>query len=111
MDRKGALFETFIFNQMTDTLNATGNPFELSFFRTEHGAEVDFILELGRELIAIEVKASQNIGSSDLAGFRSLEEFLGKKIKCYILYLGTTSKVINGVQIRPWADGLNEILG
>jgi len=51
---------------------------ELSSYRTEHGAEVDFIVTSNGETLAIESKASRNVGRSDLRGLDSFTEYYGK---------------------------------
>jgi predicted AAA+ superfamily ATPase len=42
----------------------------LYFWRTLEGNEVDFVLEYGRRLLAIEVKLTDNLGYRDTAGLR-----------------------------------------
>lgn len=39
------LFEHFIFNQLTEYFSSNNETIRLSSYRTEHGVEVDFILE------------------------------------------------------------------
>lgn len=53
----------------------------MSSYRTQHGVEVDFILEKNNELIAIEVKASKNISTQDLHGLKSLSQYVGGKCR------------------------------
>ncbi len=48
----GSLFENFIASQLLKSGN------ELRFWRTKSGAEVDFVVEQGRQLLAVEVKSS-----------------------------------------------------
>ena len=68
---------------------------------------MDFVVEYEGRLIAIEVKASGNVGASDLRGFASLAELLGrKKHEKYVFYLGKVPKTLNGVEILPWTRGL-----
>jgi len=67
----GAFFETLIFHHirvLTRLLTPAGRLF---FWRTQSGLEVDFILEHGRRLLAIEVKFSANPGYGDAAGLRA----------------------------------------
>lgn len=109
-DRKGQLFESFIFNQIYSVLKSKSENFRISYYRTEAGAEVDFILERDHHLFAIEVKASKNIGPSDLKGFQSFENFYQKKFNRLVLYLGESEKKINQVDIFPWKKGLEIIL-
>ena len=108
-DRIGALFEHLVFNQIVDSAGAKDQPIRISSYRTGHGAEVDFIVELGQETIAIEAKASSNIGRSDLGGFKSFADYYGKKHKTYVAYLGAHAKIIDGVKILPWQSLLKEL--
>lgn len=108
-DRIGILFEHLIFNQLHDSATAKDHPIRLSSYRTEHGAEVDFIVELDGRVIALEVKASLNVGRSDLMGLKNFAKYFGKKHEAVVAYLGTTSRVIEGVRVEPWQKFLKEI--
>ena len=101
-DRVGALFEHLVFNQLIHGAAAKDLDLRISSYRTEHGAEVDFIIELKKEVIAIEAKASANIGPSDLRGLRSFAEYAGKKHRTCIAYLGSARKILDGVELLPW---------
>jgi predicted AAA+ superfamily ATPase len=46
----------------------------LSFWRTRGGAEVDFVLEQGQDIVALEIKAGSRIGLGDVAGLRRFIE-------------------------------------
>ena len=110
-DRIGPLFETLIFNQVTGLLKSMAISFRASHYRTESGAEVDLILEVGDEIYAIEIKATKNIGKSDLRGLQNFEDFLGKKVKKYIVFLREDSLKINDVMAlspRPFLEILKK---
>lgn len=108
-DRIGILFEHLIFNQMVHGATALDKNFRISSYRTEHGAEIDFILELEGEVFAIEAKASKNIGLSDLRGFKSFKEFYPRPHKCYVVYLGDSAKKINDITILPFTHLIKEL--
>ena len=108
-DRVGNLFEHLICSQILSSAAALDQTIELSAYRTEHGAEVDFILDKNRETIAIETKASRNIGIGDLRGFDSFAEYYGKPHRAIVLYLGTERRKVGGIEIFPWQEGLREI--
>ncbi|MCX5787162.1 MAG: AAA family ATPase [Elusimicrobia bacterium] len=108
-DRLGRAFEHFIFNQIHDLAAAKDEDIRLTTYRTEHGAEVDFILERGSEVWAIEIKVSRTLRSGDLAGLRSFREFYGKRHRSWVLYLGDSRKMLDGVELWPWRDGLREL--
>jgi predicted AAA+ superfamily ATPase len=112
-DRIGFLFENLLFSQLYYSAKACGKRMRMSTFRTESGAEVDFICEIDGVVFAIEVKASKNIGSRDLSGLASFASFYGKEFRPIVAYLGDVSKKIDGVDILPWskvfeAIGLDE---
>ena len=67
----GAYFETLIVHHLrilTRLLTPAGR---LYFWRTQKGQEVDFVLEHGQRLLAIEVKRTTNPGYDDAAGLRA----------------------------------------
>lgn len=103
-DRIGMLFEHFIFNQLNEMAYSMNESIRLSSYRTEGGAEVDFILERKNEMIAIKVKASKTISHQDLRGIKSFEQYVGKSVKSVVLYLGEHQKTIDNVEILPWMD-------
>lgn len=53
----GFVYENFIHNVLKEKIRWTGN--RLYFWRTKDGAEIDFIVEKGKELVAVEAKYSQ----------------------------------------------------
>jgi len=103
-DRIGMLFEHFIFNQLIEFFDSHNETVRLSSYRTEHGAEVDFILERKNEITAIEVKASKNVSSQDLRGLKSFQQYVGKLVRPVVLYMGEHPKIIDQVEILPWKD-------
>ncbi len=103
-DRIGMLFEHFIFNQLIETAASLNQPINISSYRTEHGAEVDFILESHRELIAIEVKASRHVSTTDLRGLKNFQQYYGKPVRAVVLYLGEQKKIVDNVEVLPWME-------
>lgn len=108
-DRIGNLFENFIFTQLLTTAYAMDEDIEITNYRTEHGAEVDFIVEYRGRVWAIEAKASQVVGKSDLSGFQSFSGFYKRPHEKRIVYFGSTAKSFGGVDILPWKNLFDEI--
>ena len=108
-DRKGLLFEQLVFNQIQQAAASLDLDYRISTYRTEHGAEVDFIVELEGEIWAIEVKASSNVGQSDLNGLKSFRSYYSKRHRPVVAYLGTASKRIDEVQVLPWQELLKQM--
>jgi len=67
----GKSFEQFIGMEIRAYLNYRRKKAELSYWRSTHGYEVDFLI--GQE-IAVEVKASQKITKRDFKGLKALKE-------------------------------------
>jgi uncharacterized protein len=109
-DRVGMLFEHLVYTQIVHSAAAFDETVNVSTFRTEHGAEVDFVVERGRDLFAIEAKASRTVGPGDLRGLSRFAEYVGRRHRPMIWYLGRERKRIEGVDILPWQQGL-EALG
>jgi len=108
-DRMGNLFEHFIFNQLTHSIDAKDMKMRVSSYRTEHGAEVDFVLETGSKIMGVEVKSQDVIQNLDTRGIKSFQEYIGRKAPCYVVYSGTVTKKIGGVRILPWQTFLKDI--
>ena len=108
-DRIGMLFEHFIYNQLTEYFTSHHQAFRISSYRTEHGAEVDFILEYHDEIIAIEIKASKNVTAMDCRGLKNFKKYVGKNARLILLCLTDQKKIIEGVEIIPWQQFFSHI--
>jgi predicted AAA+ superfamily ATPase len=108
-DRIGPLFEQFIFNQLFHSIASKDKKMRVSSYRTEHGAEVDFVLESGSKIMGIEVKSQSVLSRLDLRGIKSFQEYTGKKTPCFVVYPGIVSKKVEGVDIVPWQIFLKNI--
>ncbi len=108
-DRIGALFEHLVFSQLVAGMAAADRDARIASYRTEHGSEVDFIVERGNEVWALEVKASRNVGANDLRGLRAFAGFYGKAHTPMVLYLGDIRRQVDGIDVLPWQEGLRQM--
>ena len=67
----GAYFETLIYHHLRLLTRLMTPAGRLSFWRTREGTEVDFVVEHGRRVMAVEVKATNNPGYRDIAGLQA----------------------------------------
>lgn len=104
-DLFGSSLEQFIAQEIRAFLYYTRSNHELCFWATHNGIEVDFVI--GEEL-AVEVKATQKVGSRDLRG---LEAFaLEKTIKQSILVsLDPLAIQQSGIRCMPVKQFLSEL--
>jgi predicted AAA+ superfamily ATPase len=80
-------------------------------FRTRRGAEVDFILSVGREHWAIEVKASRQVDARDLKGLGAFAEYARKDTRRIVVFLGERRQQLDEVEVLPLEDSLAELPG
>lgn len=108
-DRRGFLFETLVIAVIRNMLQSHAVQFRMSTYRSTGGAEVDLILDLGDAELAIEIKASKNIGKSDLTGLKSFSEISSKKPIKLVVYLGDYSRKIDDVAVLPLMQAMKMI--
>jgi predicted AAA+ superfamily ATPase len=98
---KGRLFEHFVVLEMFRRQHLAGN-FQLYYWRTLSGLEVDLIIQTPRRLIPIEIKAAKNIRAADLSG---LKAFLGEhRLKQgYVVSLDEKPyRLDQNITVIPW---------
>jgi predicted AAA+ superfamily ATPase len=108
-DRIGNLFEHLFLQLVVTSARAHDEDIRVSVYRTDAGAEVDFIIEKNSNLFAIEVKATKKIHSTDLRGLKSFAQFYGKKHEAILVYLGDQSYALDGVQVLTVAKALEQL--
>jgi predicted AAA+ superfamily ATPase len=101
-DRIGNLFEHLVLQVLISELQSRDEEFRLSVYRTEAGAEVDFVLERKREVVAIEIKATKKVGMNDLRGLKSFSRFYGKRHTAVVVYMGDHAEHREGIEILPF---------
>ena len=109
-DRKGLLFENLIYNQLLASAKSQDKEIEIRYFRTHDGTEVDFVVDFEDHRYLIEVKATDNIGSSDLKSLIALKGSVGHEgVTCFVFTIDGSSKKVNGIEILPWQHGLKKM--
>lgn len=97
-----AYFETLIYHHLRIQIRRMTPTGRLYFWRTQSGREVDFVIEHGRHLLAIEVKRSTNPGYGDKAG---LSAFIAEYPHAYGLLLHAGSdlrRLDEKIIAAPW---------
>ncbi len=74
LDRIGNLFEHLVYNQIRNSAFSIDEPYELFYFRTRNGLEVDFILKLKNKIYAIEVKSGE-VNNGDLRSLKAFQNY------------------------------------
>ena len=100
---RGALFENWVFAEIAKSLLNRGVRLDMYFWRTHGGQEIDFVLEVGGNVHAVEVKSGMTLAS---AVFRKLENAMqpwaDRRVIQSIVYGGEDSLLIRKCNIVPW---------
>ena len=75
--QRGAMFETFVGNEIRKSLFGFAGSVGHYHWRTDAGAEVDNVLEVDGRLHPFEVKCKDNLNAYDLRGIRAFRETYG----------------------------------
>ena len=108
-DERGILMEHFVACEIHRRIGALWPEAALFHYRTRSGAEVDFVLEVGRELWGIEVKAGSRVTRSMLRGLASFASHSKRVKRRIVVFAGDRRQLIDGVEILPLADFLAEL--
>jgi predicted AAA+ superfamily ATPase len=86
---KGMLYESFVYSELLKANTYAKNKVEISFYRTSDGKEIDFILDNGRSLTAIEIKSAKTVTMSDFKHIKYFAESTKGLLKTgYVMYNG-----------------------
>jgi len=102
----GKAFEHFIFMELVAYSSYNELDYEINFWRTKSGLEVDFVL--GKGEVAIEVKGSRRVEQRDLRSMMAfIEEYTPKKA---LLICNEREERVQGqIRIMPWQRFLENL--
>lgn len=99
-DERGPLLEHLVGMELHRRTTDLWPEAKLFHYRTRHGAEVDFVLEVGRELWAIEVKSATSVQGRSFPGFDSLAERT-RIARRVVVFLGSRAQIRGDLEILP----------
>ena len=86
---RGDIVETFIYDELLKANSSALKKVGLFYYRTSDKKEIDFILDYGEKIIAIEIKASKSISKSDFKHIYHLQKEIPDSFdKGIVLYGG-----------------------
>jgi predicted AAA+ superfamily ATPase len=110
-DERGLLFEHFIAQELVRRTGTLWPDARLYHYRTKHGAEVDFVLEVGREVWGIEVNAARRVSSDMTTGLTSLADRAKRLRRKIIVCLADRRARLGDVEVIPVREFLAELPG
>ena len=105
---RGALYETYVAQNLAALLEAYLPDAQLAYWHEQGRREVDFVIEAGRNVVAIEVKAATRWDESDLAG---LHAFANRTPACIAAVLAYNGREAVQLSERLFAIPLGHLLG
>ena len=88
---KGDIVETFIYDELLKANSSASKKVGLYYYRTTDKKEIDFILDYGQKIVAVEIKASKSVSKSDFKHIYHLQkEATDLFDKGIVLYGGDT---------------------
>jgi predicted AAA+ superfamily ATPase len=107
----GLAFEHWLIKEIHDLNDYLEKDYRFSYYRTQHGAEVDLIIETpADEVFALEIKAEASISGKDLNGLRSFQEICPQAhLLCATPREDKPSYNYENITICNWREALKEI--
>jgi len=102
----GRSLEHFIFMELVAYRSLSELDYEINFWRTKTGLEVDFVLGDGE--IAIEVKGTSRVDSRDLRGLSAFADEFSPK-QAIVVCSEKHERVLGPIRIMPWATFLKKL--
>ncbi len=96
-NKKGDVIETFIYNELLKHISYSTTMPNIYHYRTNDKKEIDFVLEKGDKIIAIEVKSSHTVKLEHFKHIVDFQKKSSKKIIGIVFYMGEA--------VLPFGDG------
>lgn len=107
-DIDGAALETLVMQEIAAMNHYGRYGYDIYFWRTTDGREVDAVLYGERGLVAIEVKRSARVTTEDFKGLMSfIDEY--PMARAYLLYGGDRTRWEGNIRLLPVADFIKNL--
>ncbi len=107
-EAEGQSLETLCFQELKAINDYYDFQYELYYWRTSNGVEVDFILYGPKGIIAFEVKRSNRLAKKDLKGLKAFKTDF-PEARLYLLYGGTREEFEGEINILPMEKALRNL--
>lgn len=105
---EGAALETLFFQSLRAINDYLDLGYNIHFWRTSTGTEVDFVIYGAKGLHAFEIKRASSITNRSFRGLKLFQEDY-PEAKLYIIYLGKLRERHGNVEVIPLEDALREL--
>lgn len=102
---KGPLFETWVVAELLKRRFNRGLPSNLFFWRDRSGREVDVVMDQGRRLAPVEIKAGRTVNPDFFGGLGAWSAMAGPRSgKPRLIYGGDASQSRTETEVISWLD-------
>ena len=105
-DLFGKAFEHLVFMELVAHASYSELAYQIHFWRTKGGAEVDFVLGGGE--VAIEVKGTSRVDDRDLRSLRLFGE-THRPRSSIVVCNESAERVVDGIRVVPWRSFFQEL--
>lgn len=104
---RGAIFESWVISEIIEARANQGLPAQLFFYRDRRGLEVDGVVDLATELIAVESKSGQTVADDFFTALQAFAEVIGTrksppKVTRVVVYGGDRPQRRSAARVVPW---------
>jgi predicted AAA+ superfamily ATPase len=108
---RGPIFESWVASEIYKRYANHGQAPPMFFFRDRAGNEVDFVLDRGADLLAVEVKAGRTPSTAYFSGLEQLRRNLeskrstrAKPYRAVVVYAGDEEQLRSGGHLISWSS-------
>lgn len=102
----GKAFEHLILMELLAYRSYKEKDFNINFWRTKTGIEVDFVLDSGK--VALEIKGSSRVNKKDLYGLKVFDKEFSPR-KSYVVCSEKEKRISGKIEIIPWEIFLRDL--
>ncbi len=108
---RGRRYEQFVISQIMAEIHYQRLDFQLFYWRTNHGAEVDLLICRGQRILAAaEIKSSRLLGKEPFDGLRSFREE-NSGVPTFVLGVGQRERLLSdGTTVMSWDRFIEQTL-
>ena len=99
---RGAVFESHVIAEMVKNYRHRGRLPEVYFWRDHRGHEVDLVLDLGDELVAVEIKSGETVVSDSFRGLEQWRRISDHQGPSALIYGGDETFRRRGAVVYSW---------
>lgn len=101
---RGAIFETFIISEMVKYAMHRGKRHAGYFWRDHRGNEIDYLIEHGNHLTAIEIKSGETLSTDSFKALQYFQKIASNLKGSYLIYGGDAAHQRKYAMVVSWKN-------